>query len=68
MKISKEESKNQHNFLFERDVLFLFSNLLQVFENVGRSVLSESNMSSPPKQTDAASLELIKQRLERLKR
>jgi hypothetical protein len=39
----------------------------QVFENLPRSVLAESNITSPPK-TDAASLELIKQRLERLKR
>jgi hypothetical protein len=39
-----------------------------VLDNLPRSVLSESNLSSPPKQTDVASLELIKQRLERLKR
>ncbi|XP_059481984.1 protein mini spindles isoform X2 [Neocloeon triangulifer] len=40
----------------------------ELLDNLPRSVLGESNLSSPPKQTDAASLELIKQRLERLKR
>ncbi|XP_065333081.1 protein mini spindles isoform X1 [Cloeon dipterum] len=42
-------------------------NQSELLDNLPRSVLTESNVS-PPRQTDAASLELIKQRLERLKR